>query len=331
MRTRRSVWGFAPALVLLGTVFQSCSNDSDRTGGAATASSSNLATADATATIVDPGSPGAFRAAYVEVSAPLSAFRIGAWYPTDATAAGSPSTPSPIAAHPQPFPVVLLAPGDAGSGKNFTYLAEHLASWGYVVVSAVGTDTTEPKRVARFEELWKGLSASDNTTAQSLAWSLRTTRIALIAATSASAALFDEAGGIDTGAIVALGAHPAEIAGAASSRTPAMLMFSGKDARGGDPIAMRLVFQNADPRVRPYLVYFPDGVADSFVDTCLSNCSPVFTQQRAHELVTRYVTAFLQTYVRGDARYARDLGGSTTEQADGEDDPPDAIITRVGS
>jgi hypothetical protein len=39
------------------------------------------------------------------------------------------------------------------------------------------------------------------------------------------------------------------------------------------------------------------------------------------------VTAFLQTYVDGDPRYARDLVQQTAEEE--EDDTPDVIITRI--
>jgi hypothetical protein len=303
---------------------------SQRVGRTATATPITPATVDESDAIIDPGSPGAFGVGYIELSAPALGSRIAAWYPTDVTD-GSPATPSPIATRPQAFPVVLLAPGDAGSGKSFTYLAGHLASWGYVVLSTTGPETNAPTAGQRFSQMWTRLTNSSDATAQLLAARLRATKIALIAASSAAAAPFEEAIGLDVGAIVILGANPPNIGAAASNHIPAMIMSSGRDERGGDPVAMRRLFENAGPAVQPYLVYFPDGVHDSFVDACLANCSPVFTQQRAHELVTRYVTAFLQTYVGGDARYVRDLGESSKEQAEDEDDAPDVIITRIGS
>ena len=327
MLARRSLRFLAPALALIAAIFAGCAG-SQRVGRTATAPAITPATFDESTAIIDPGSPGAFGVGYIELSMPVSGSQIAAWYPTDA---GSPATPSLLATRPQAFPVVLLAPGDGGSGKRFTYLAEHLASWGYVVVSTVGTETNAPIAGQRFGQMLARLSRSGDATARLLAARLRATKIALVAASSAAAAPFEEADGLDTGAIVILGPNPADIAAAASSHIPAMIMSSGRDERGGDPVAMRRLFENAAPEVQPYLVYFPDGVHDSFVDTCLANCSPVFTQQRAHELVTRYVTAFLQTYVGGDARYVRDLSESSKEQAEDEDDPPDVIITRIGS
>lgn len=323
MITNRWMWSLAAVLMVFWTT--GCSGDHSKGTPAASSSTDPPTISDAGA-IVDPGSPGIFGVGYVEVPALRPEVQIAAWYPTDVTHAGSamPKTPG---VRTGPFPVVLLAPGDAGSGKSFTYLAEHLASWGYVVVSGTTTDSKTAGAGLRFEEMWEGLSTSNNTTAQLLRASLRTTKIALIAASSAAAAPFDQAGGLDTAAVVVLGAHPAEIVSATSSRIPAMIMWSGTDA---DPTAVRRLFANAGPDVHPYIVHFPDGVQDSFVDACQVDCSRVFTQQRAHELITRYVTAFLQTYVRGDLRYVRDLSASSTEPAEDEDDRPDVIVTRIG-
>ena len=330
MLARRNLRFIAPALALITAMFAGCAG-SQRVGRTATAPPITPAAVDESTAIIDPGSPGAFGVGYIELSVLASGSQIAAWYPADVTDAESPAPPSPLATRPQAFPVVLLAPGDAGSGKSFTYLAGHLASWGYVVLSTTGPETNAPTAGQRFGQTWTRLTNSSDATAQLLAARLRTTKIALVADSSAAAAPFEEAVGLDVGAIVILGANPADIAAAASNHIPAMIMSSGRDERGGDPVAMRRLFENAGPAVQPYLVYFPDGVHDSFVDACLANCSPVFTQQRAHELVTRYVTAFLQTYVGGDARYVRDISGSSKEQAEDEDDPPDVIVTRIGS
>ena len=52
---------------------------------------------------------------YIELSVPASGSQIAAWYPADVTDAESLATPSLLATGPQTFPVVVPAPGDAGS------------------------------------------------------------------------------------------------------------------------------------------------------------------------------------------------------------------------
>ena len=54
----------------------------------------------------------------------------------------------------------------------------------------------------------------------------------------------------------------------------------------------------------------------SFIDNCLG-CTEALTADRGHDLINRYITAFLETHLLGDDRYAHFLS---------EDQPPDAHV-----
>lgn len=67
-----------------------------------------------------------------------------------------------------------------------------------------------------------------------------------------------------------------------------------------------------------YLLYFPKAKHTNFQDLCQEACS--LAPERGHQLIVRYVTAFLEAYVKGNGDYFSYL--ETGE-------PPDAELSRV--
>ena len=59
-----------------------------------------------------------------------------------------------------------------------------------------------------------------------------------------------------------------------------------------------------------------DKLREPFADRCFG-CADALPEQRGHDLINRYATAFLETYVTKDERYAHYLR---------EDVAPDAAI-----
>jgi predicted dienelactone hydrolase len=57
------------------------------------------------------------------------------WYPTSADESSMPVQDAEPAADDGPYPIVLFSHGASGSPGHASYLTEHLASWGYVVVA----------------------------------------------------------------------------------------------------------------------------------------------------------------------------------------------------
>ena len=316
----------ALALVLLG----GCSGGAHTVATPTAMPAEAVPTADALA-VIDPGSSGLFGVGQVTIQTRSSGVRLAVSYPAASTSTGSSApAPAPLADGAR-FPVVWTQPDGASSGDHFSYLSDHLASWGYVVVSSLHADGIAATNDAGLGNMFDELLASRDPTVVAIATHLDTTRVAVVAASSAAGSAFGQDLLPAVRAVVVFDAVPQAITGAARIRTPAMIMFAGAGEHRADPLAMRRVFDDAAPDVRPYLVYFPDAVSASFVDECTMKCPPIFTQQRAHELITRYVTSFLQTFVLDDARYAIALASPSQDEGEEVDDAPDAIITRIGS
>jgi predicted dienelactone hydrolase len=96
-----------------------------------------------------------------------------------------------------------------------------------------------------------------------------------------------------------------------------ILVLSGGEDLAVPANEVRTFFDALAPGVDRYYVNLPKAKHTSFQDECQEACE--LPQERAHDLVNRYVTAFLQTYVAGDERYARFLERGV---------PPDAELTR---
>ncbi len=104
------------------------------------------------------------------------------------------------------------------------------------------------------------------------------------------------------------------VARAEDVRAPVLLIGGGQDALV-PPDSVRKLY-NALPGGTKTYVSLPEGRHTSFADRCFG-CTDALSEQRGHDLINRYATAFLETYVTKDDRYARYLR---------EDVAPDATI-----
>jgi fermentation-respiration switch protein FrsA (DUF1100 family) len=78
-------------------------------------------------------------------------------------------------------------------------------------------------------------------------------------------------------------------------------------------------FHDALPATVPhYLLYFPTARHTNFQDVCQEACD--LSPERGHQLIVRYVTAFLEAYVKSNDDYFSYL--ETGE-------PPDVELSRV--
>ena len=69
-----------------------------------------------------------------------------------------------------------------------------------------------------------------------------------------------------------------------------------------DPVGVRQLYDAFPSDIPRYYLFLPEAGHHAFRDECNRLCD--FSQDRAHELVNRYVTAFLLTHLLDDLRYA---------------------------
>jgi len=253
------------------------------------------------------------------------------WYPTGSGVGAEPQPDAPPASKGAPFPVVLFSHGSGGEPAHLSYLTEHLASWGFVVVAPAHPGNTSQDGACEIECLadsfinrlpdviftLDGVLALRENAAQPLGAIIDPERAA--------------ATGFSFGGMTAVRAAPEgrfdAIVGLAPA-APEALIETGRAldvpilvAAGGEDIAVPSdqveTFYDALPGSSPhYYLYFPLGRHTSFADLCQEDCP--LPQERAHELILRYVTAFLEAHLVGDERYLRFL-----EQGE----PPDVELT----
>jgi pimeloyl-ACP methyl ester carboxylesterase len=99
---------------------------------------------------------------------------------------------------------------------------------------------------------------------------------------------------------------------AANTRVPLLVIASEQDQVV--PIAQVDEYWEAVGDTTKLYVVFPGGTHLNYVDGCLF-CGEL-DEERGHELIRRYVTAWLYTHQLGDPRYESYLAA----------DPPDAVV-----
>lgn len=254
-------------------------------------------------------------------------------YPTDAVAGGEPELDGPPATHGRPFPVVTFSHGDAGSPTEASYFTEHLASWGFVVVapahfgnrkqdcpcSSEATADSLQNRVPDITFVLDSVLALRDDPDQPIGKLLDPARIAdagysfggLTAVSAAPSGRFDVVIAFAPGAPGLL--HDP----AGQTRVPVLLTAGGKDDRV-DAGEVHALYQALPSDIARYYIAFPEAGHHAFRDVCERLCD--FPQARAHELLMRYATAFLEVYLVGDDGYRQYLTS----------DPPDALLEHAG-
>ncbi len=239
------------------------------------------------------------------------------WYPIDQTGSKEPVDDAPPATGGRPFPVLTFSHGDGNEPRHASYFTEHLASWGFVVVAPPHPGNTkddcpcteESKADSLLNRVPDIMFALDSVLALRDDPSeplgsvidpdrLGTTGYSFGGLTSVAAA---QEGRFDVIVTLAPGAPGLLLDAAAGTRAPVFVAGAGIDDVV-DPRELRQLYDTFPSDIPRYFLFVPGAGHHAFRDECARLCD--FSQDRAHELTNRYVTAFLLTHLLDDSRYA---------------------------
>ena len=249
------------------------------------------------------------------------------WYPTDG--AGAAVDGAPPASGDHRFPIVVFSHGSGGQPQFYRFFEEHLASWGYVVVAPPhpGNTTADcvlcdmpsiiesaKNRPADVNAVLDAVIALKDDPTQALGRIIDPSRTALAGHSFGgwTAMIMAKAGRFNAVIAMAPGLPETLLGAAPSVRVPSLILGAGKDEIV-PPASVRKLYDALPEDIAKTYVSLPDAHHLSFVDRCLG-CTEALPEKRGQALTNRYATAFLQTYLAGDDRYAHYL----TEDVDAE-------------
>jgi len=313
----------ALALLLLGALLAAC-------GG------------DESAQTADPALVGPYPVGVTELTFERNSTTTGQprtlktiiWYPADKSAGTQPEDNllnGVIDAKPTddnlPLPIIVFSHGSGGTPYQSTYYTRHLASHGFVVVAPPHPGNTIADCLPCTDAA--GLVDSFLNRPDDITFVLD----ALLARSADAGSLFYNA--LDAGR-VGISGHSfgaldtLRLAGSDSRfsaalamalpvgrrlalsgveiEVPTMIMGGGLDTIA--PLeAQKEYFDSIGASGPPhFLLVFPRGGHFSYANVCvpaLEGCGPdALDQERAHELINLYATAFFKTYVAGEDSYA---------------------------
>ncbi len=254
------------------------------------------------------------------------------WYPrADGIAGSEPGVDASPADADGPFPIVVYSHGSSGKPLYQTFLTEHLASHGFIVVAPshpgntsddcfpCGPDSILPSARERPADvtfvLDRVLSMREDP-ASLLGSSVDPERTAIVGHSFGGwTAIYVAADGRFDAAVAQAPGQPDVLLDRASKITaPVMIIGAGKDEIVS-PDGVRRLYEALTAAVAREYVSLPEGHHLSFVDRCLG-CTDALTEERGWDLIDSYTTAWLYVHVKGDDRYAEYLDAQ----------PPDAIV-----
>ena len=327
------------ALLLLPAVLQACTGGGTAGVVEPTSSTSGRQTPAAN---LDPSAPGPYPVGVTEIAFERPSSTTGdprilhtlVWYPAVESARNA--TPDDIAQGVRdaalardrlPLPIIMFSHGSGGLTWQSTFYTTHLASYGFVVVAPPHPGNTAADCLPCVDA--GGLVDSYLNRPVDITFVLDS----MLKLNDDPASLFYQAldggrvgisghsfGGLDVVRLAAQGSDTPfkaalAMAPAGEGTIPAVdgpvdipLMIMGGERDTACPLQIqRDYFETLKGGQPRYLVVFPRGGHLAYADECvpiLGGCGPDdISQEKAHQLVNLYATAFFKTYVAGDTSY----------------------------
>jgi len=315
----------ALVLLLLGALLAACGGGSDES-----------------APTLDPGLPGPYPVGVTELTFERNSTTTGEprtlktiiWYPADESAKKQPEDlmlkgviDAKVTKNDRPLPIIMFSHGSGGMPRQSTYYTRHLASHGFVVVAPPHpgntvadcfpcTDTAAllDSYLNRPDDITFVLEAllARSTDPGSLFYNaLDASRVGMSGHSFGALDTLRLAGSDSRFAAALAMAPPGgrrlSLSGV-EIEVPTMIMGGGLDKI--TPLeAQKGYFDSIGPDGPPhFLLVFPLGGHLSYGDICvpaLDGCgTDALDENRAHELINLYATAFFKTYLAGEDGYA---------------------------
>ena len=240
---------------------------------------------------------------------------------------------APVAHVSTPLPIIMFSHGSGGIPWQSTFYTTQLASYGFVVIApphpgntaADCLPCTDPfvlldSYLNRPDDMTFVLSSmlSLNDDPASLFYhALDESRVGISGHSFGGLDTLRLAQGSSTLFVAALAMAPAN--GPITDPVDIPLMIMGGEQDTSCPVQIQRDYYQSLPGDAPrYLVVFPRGGHLAYADNCipmLGGCGPDdISQNRAHQLVNLYATAFFKTYVAQEEGYAAFLDPQRTRQ-----------------
>jgi predicted dienelactone hydrolase len=335
--------GLAISVLLLSSaLLPACrGSGTGATSSGATAVSQPTSTSAPLAKASNPGGPGPYPVGVTQITFQRPSTTTGeprvlktvVWYPAVAGAANeSPDATykgvmdAKLASDGGPFPIIMFSHGSDGTPLQSTFYTSHLASQGFVVVApphpgntigdcfpCVDVKALTDSLLNRPDDITFVLDSMlklNDDPSSPFHGALDGARVGMSGHSFGGLTTLQLAGRDTTPFAAALAMAPpaAAVVGKRNpSNIPIMIMGGGEDTTC--PLGPQEAYFNAlngsEPR---FLVVFPRGGHTAYTDPCVplvDTCGPAaIDQNKAHELIDFYATAFFKTYVAGEKSYA---------------------------
>jgi predicted dienelactone hydrolase len=251
------------------------------------------------------------------------------WYPSRD---GSVDTPARDALPADgPFPVVVFSHGSGGQPDFQQFFTRHLASWGFIVAAPPHPGNTSSECViCSFDVIIESArNRPDDVTfildrmlelagapEELLGAAIDPERAALAGHSFGGwTAIYTEDARFDALVSFAPGLPETLLVRATKIAVPVLIVAGGEDEVVPAGSVQKL-YEALPADLDKTYISLPRGRHTAFVDVCFT-CNEGLSEERGHELINRYATAFLLWRLGGDARYAAFLE---------EPLPPDAVV-----